>query len=214
MTRVCVFCSARTGANETFKDIAKRCGRLIGENGYEMVYGGSSRGLMGITAKEAAKHGAKVIGIFPTPLSPEDKQLYFAEHKQPNSTIKYETLNTKMDEALFVNNMFERKERMFSISDVFITLPGGLGTIDEFFEIFTIKSLGWHSKEIILVNTEGYWDKMISMIEHTIDMKMASKSCRDFFKVVSTPEEAFEYIKSLAQSTIQKITICKNELTL
>lgn len=197
MMKICIFCSARTGANESFKDVAKRCGRLIGENGYEMVYGGSSRGLMGIAAKEASKYGARVIGVFPTPLSPEDKNLYFAENKKPNSLIKYETLNTKMDEALFVNNMFERKEKMFSISDVFISLPGGLGTIDEFFEIFTIKSLGWHKKEIILVNTDGYWDKMINMIEHTVSMKMASKSCMNFFKVFLTPEEAFAYIKAL-----------------
>ena len=197
MMKVCVFCSARTGANESFKDVAKRCGRLIGENGYEMVYGGSSRGLMGITAKEAAKHGARVMGVFPIPLSPEDKELYFSEKKKLNSPIKYETLNIKMDEALFVNNMFERKEKMFSISDVFITLPGGLGTIDEFFEIFTIKSLGWHKKEIILINTDGYWNKMINMIEHTINMRMASKSCLEFFKVFLTPEEAFAYIKTL-----------------
>ncbi len=199
MIKVCVFCSARIGSNEAFKDVAKRCGKLIGKNGYDMVYGGSSRGLMGITAKEAAKYGARVIGVFPTPLSPDDKNLYYSENKQPNSSIQYETLNTKMDEALFVNNMFERKEKMFAISDVFVILPGGLGTIDEFFEFFTIKSLGWHKKEIILVNTDGYWNKMIDMIEYTIDMKMASKSCRTFFKVCLEPEEAFEYIKLIVK---------------
>ena len=198
--RVCIFCSARNGSKDVFRKVAEKCGALIGINGYDMVYGGSSRGMMGITAKSAAKHGAKVIGIFPTPLSPVDKDLYHANHNDlsNNKSVKrYETLNKHMDEALFVNNMFERKERMFSISDVFITLPGGFGTIDEFFEVFTIKNLGWHSKEIILVNTEGYWDEMLQMIYKSISMHFASKSCNKLFKVVDTPEEAFNYIKKL-----------------
>lgn len=192
--RVCIFCGARNGSDVVFEVVAKRCGELIGLNGYEMVYGGSSKGLMGITAKAAADNGAKVIGVFPTPLSPEDKNLYHTVQSQ--TTLEYETLNENMDEALFVNNMFERKERMFSMSDVFVILPGGLGTIDEFFEVFTIRSLGWHHKEIILLNTNGYWNKMIEMIEHTIDTEFASESCREYFKVFNTPEEIFEYIRS------------------
>lgn len=191
---VCVFCSARSGPNEIFRETARRCGELIGLHNYDMVYGGSSRGLMGITAKAAAENGARVIGVFPIPLSPEDNELY---HAATDEFAKYETLNQNMDEALFVNNMFERKERMFSLADVFVTLPGGLGTIDEFFEVFTIRSLGWHGKEIILVNTEGYWNRMIDMIDHTIDLGFASEECRGYFKVVNTIEEAFEYIKRL-----------------
>ena len=196
--RICVFCSARNGSQSVFESVAEKCGELIGKNGYELVYGGSSQGLMGITAKAASKNGAKVIGIFPTPLSPGDKDLYHLDNNQETPTNQqYETLNTNMDEALFVNNMFERKERMFSTSDVFITLPGGFGTIDEFFEIFTIKHLGWHQKEIILVNTNGYWNEMIAMIDKVISVNFALKDCIKLFKAVETPEEAFEHIKKL-----------------
>jgi uncharacterized protein (TIGR00730 family) len=177
-----------------FKSVAERCGELIGINGYDMVYGGSSRGMMGVTARAAARNGAKVIGVFPTPLSPEDQALYYAESSPPSGPVKYETLNKNMDEAFFVKNMFERKERMFSISDVFITLPGGMGTIDEFFEVFTTRSLGWHSKEIIIVNTDGYWNQLIKLIENTIELRFASKSCQNLFRIVATPDEAFEYV--------------------
>ncbi len=192
--KICVFCSARHGSQSIFEEVAEKCGELIGKNGHELVYGGSSQGLMGITAKAAAKNGAKVIGIFPTPLAPRDKDLY---HLENNQEMQYETLNTNMDEALFVNNMFERKEKMFSISDVFITLPGGFGTIDEFFEVFTIKHLGWHHKEIILVNTNGYWNEMIEMINKVIAVNFALEGCIELFKVVNTPEEAFEHIAKL-----------------
>ena len=129
--KICVFCSARDGVQKSFKDAAEKCGELIGKNGYDLVYGGSSRGLMGVTANAAAKNGAKVIGIFPRPLCPLDTDKYHNGHKLTENE-QYETLNTNMDEALFVDNMFERKEKMFSTSDVFITLPGGLGTIDEY----------------------------------------------------------------------------------
>lgn len=192
--KICVFCSARNSNVPVFRSVAERCGELIGINGYDMVYGGSSRGMMGVTAKSAAKNGAKVIGVFPTPLSPEDQALYYTESANYSGPVKYETLNKNMDEAFFVRNMFERKERMFSISDVFITLPGGMGTIDEFFEVFTTKSLGWHSKEIIVVNTDNYWDRLIKLITKTVKLKFASKNCKSLFKVVDDADEAFKYM--------------------
>lgn len=181
---------------DLFKELAQKCGELIGKSGYDLVYGGSSRGLMGITAKAAARNGAKVIGVFPTALCPDDKDLYHKNGKTEEPSIsQYETLNTSMDEVIFVDNMFERKARMFELSDIFITLPGGLGTIDEFFEMFTIKSLGWHNKEIILVNHDNHWDSMIEMIDQLIDVHFASKSCKKLFETVESVEDAFDYIK-------------------
>ena len=195
--KICVFCSARDKLKTVFKESAEKCGELIGKKGFDLVYGGSSRGMMGITAKAASDNGAKVIGFFPTPLSPLDKDLYHSNGDENIPEDQYETLNTNMDETIFVNNMFERNERMFSISDIFITLAGGFGTIDEFFEVFTIKNLGWHHKEIILVNTDGYWDEMIAMINKSVDMNFASKNSNKLFQIVNTVEEAFEYIAKL-----------------
>jgi uncharacterized protein (TIGR00730 family) len=130
--KICVFCSARYGSQSVFEEVANKCGELIGKNGYDLVYGGSSQGLMGITAKAASDNGAKVIGFFPTPLSPLDKDLYHSNGDENVPEDQYETLNTQMDEALFVNNMFERKERMFSISDVFITSSVNVSNIASF----------------------------------------------------------------------------------
>jgi uncharacterized protein (TIGR00730 family) len=219
--QICVFCGARDGLGEKYKDVATRCGRLIGQYGYDMVYGGSSRGLMGITAKAAKESGAKVTGIFPTPLAPSDQSLHLQEesavlmtetcgtHDAKRFTSvtsssnsdnlasagkKYEVLNIEMHETIFVNNMFERKDKMFNMSDIFLTLPGGLGSIDEFFEVFTTKSLGWHSKEIILINTDNYWNEMIQMINKGISEEFASAGCKKLFYIFDTPELAFEYL--------------------
>ncbi len=218
--QICIFCGARDGTGEKYKDVARRCGTLLGQNNCDMVYGGSSRGLMGITAKAAKKNGARVIGIFPTPLAPSDQLL----HLQDNGVMmtetcgthnakkfintndsdcllsaakKYEVLNTEMHETIFVNNMFERKEKMFNMSDIFITLPGGLGSIDEFFEVFTTKNLGWHDKEIILINTDGYWNDVIQMMKKMISEEFASEGCMQLFSTFNTPELAFEYISKL-----------------
>ena len=192
--RICVFCSAREEKVDlSFKLLAAKVGQLIGEKGYDLVDGGSARGLMGITANNSKATGAKVIGVFPKLLSPLDCNLYQEQHKLG----EYETLNTGMDETIFVNNMFDRKEKMFDLSDYFLILPGGLGTIDEFFEVLTIKSLGWHKKEIILINQEGYWDELLALLDKTVKKYFASEDIKNAFVVFSEIEEAFAYLEGL-----------------
>ena len=192
--RICVFCSAREEKlDQSFKSLAEESGKLIGEKGYDLVYGGSARGLMGITANNASKAGAKIIGIFPRQLSPVDCDLYLEQY----NLGEYETLNTKMDETILVANMFDRKEKMFSLSDYFLILPGGLGTIDEFFEVLTIKSLGWHNKEIIIINQDGYWDQLLLLLDKVIAKHFGSKELKKAFVVFSKIEEAFHYLEGL-----------------
>jgi uncharacterized protein (TIGR00730 family) len=192
--RICVFCSAREEKlDQSFKDLAVKSGQLIGEKNYDLVYGGSAKGLMGITATAARNAGAKITGIFPRLLSPLDCNLYEREVKLG----QYETLNHSMDTTVLVDNMFDRKKQMYSLSDCFLVLPGGLGTIDEFFEVLTIKNLGWHNKEIILINQDGYWEELLFLVNKAISKHFASESAAQAFKIFTKVEEAFHYLEGL-----------------
>lgn len=181
--------SARTGPGEKFKNAAEKCGQLVGENGYDLVYGASSDGLMGIVARAADANGAKVFGVFPTPFLPDNST-------PVNQHRKFEVFNKEIDEVTLVNNMYDREYKLYDLSDIFLVLPGEMGTIDEVSAVISMKHLGWHKKEIIFINTQDYWNKFIDVIEHAISMEFISNHCREAYKVFQTPEEAFEYLKT------------------
>ena len=126
-------------------------GRIIGENGYDLVYGGMDAGLMGMLAKSALQAGGNVTGIVPRKLADIERML--------------EGLN----ETIIVEDLWDRKKRMFAIADAIITLPGGFGTMDEALEVLYWGKLGLHNKPLVLVNIEGYWDDMIAYLESLPD---------------------------------------------
>jgi len=168
-----VFCGARNSVAKEYKELAARCGKLIGALQLTLVYGGTSAGLMGEVSNEALAAGAEVIGVYPKLLG----------LKEP--------INPNLKNCIFVDSMYERKRLLIDKADAYIILPGGAGTLDEAFEIITLKMLGEHNKPIIFVNHNGYWDILNQLFKHIVDKDFAGSYLFDSYRLVSTPEEAF-----------------------
>ena len=146
-----VYLGSSGHARPVFKDCATDMGRIIGESGYDLVYGGMDAGLMGLLAKAALAAGGNVTGIVPRKLADIERML--------------EGLN----ETIIVEDLWDRKKRMFTIADAVVTLPGGFGTMDEALEVLYWGKLGLHNKPLVLVNIEGYWDDMITYLQSLPD---------------------------------------------
>jgi uncharacterized protein (TIGR00730 family) len=147
MPSICVFCGAKEGASPKYMEMAYYTGELIAQRGLKLIYGGGGGGLMGAVASGAMAAGGEVHGIIPTKL---------IERELAKRDI------TSMEE---VPNMAVRKNQMIMQSDAFISLPGGLGTLDEMFEVMTLRQLAYHSKPVGLLNQDGYYDNLIAMCE-------------------------------------------------
>ncbi len=146
--RICVFCAAADGARPEYGAAANQMGRLLVERGIQLVYGGGGRGLMGTIAESVLAHGGEAVGVITRFLV--DKEL---AHK--NLTALH-----------IVQTMHERKMMMATLADAFIAMPGGLGTLDELFEILTLAQLGIHDKPVGLLNVAGYYDPIMSYLDH------------------------------------------------
>ncbi|CAH0350078.1 TIGR00730 family Rossman fold protein [Aquabacterium sp. CECT 9606] len=148
---VCVYCGSRMGNDPAFEAAAREVGRQIGLRGWQLVYGGGSTGLMGAVADAALAHGASVIGVI------------------PHRLVQRELGHPGLTELQVVDTMHERKHRMAMQSDAFLALPGGIGTMEEIFEIWTWRQLGYHQKPLGLLNAEGYYDDLLSFINRSRD---------------------------------------------
>ncbi len=151
MKRICIFCGSASGVNPIYTAAACAIGTEIAERGYELVYGGGRAGLMGIVADAALNAGGNVIGVIPTAL------------------VEKETEHNSLTTLHVVNSMHERKALMADLSDAFIALPGGFGTLDEFCEIVTWAQLGYHRKPACMLNTDGYFDKFLAFIDFSVE---------------------------------------------
>lgn len=171
---ICVFCGSSLGDDPAYAAAARETGKLIAAKGWSLVFGGGGLGLMGEVARAARDGGAGVTGILPE----------FLRHLEPPLS-QGETVEIAAD-------LYDRKERMIAEADAFIVLPGGLGTLDEFYEVVTSAQLAVHSKPIVLVNTNGYYDPLIALMEHVIVHGFAQPVSRKLFRVAATPAEAFE----------------------
>jgi len=170
MKRVCVFCGANTGNRIEYVSATKNlAGELVNRN-IEIVFGGGRIGLMGILADEAIKLGGKVTGIIPKALATK------------------EVAHDGVYELRIVGSMHERKEQMAEISDAFISLPGGIGTLDETFELLTWCQLGYHSKPCGLLNVTGYYDKLVEFLDYTVEENFFKQSHRDMLIVEQHPK--------------------------
>lgn len=174
MRSICVFCGASPGSDGAYAEAAAEMGRLIAEAGLRLVYGGGSVGLMGVVARAARAAGGEVIGVIPG-------FLRYAEI--PEDEV------TKMH---FVDSMHERKQMMFDLSDAFVALPGGIGTLDETIEIMTWAQLGQHAKPIVLVDTNGYWSALLDLLARVVAEGFAKPSLAELYAVVPTPETAID----------------------
>lgn len=165
---VCVYCGSSARVDQVYKDAAVELGKTIAAQGWGVVYGGGRVGLMGLVADSALTEGAPVIGIIP-------------QHIQAR-----EIEHTDLTELHVVDSMHIRKQMMVDKSDAFVILAGGLGTLDEFFELLTWKQLGLHDKPVVMVNVNGYWTKMIEAIRYIADQKFMRDEDFGMFQVVES----------------------------
>ena len=161
---------------EIYHAAASELGKLMAEGGHTLVYGGGNGGLMGDCARAALENGGKVIGIAPS---------FFIRHGV--------TLGS-CTEFIATDTMSERKTLLEEKADAFIVLPGGTGTMDEFFETLTNKQLGLHGKPIAVLNTDGYYSHILSFINDAIGKKFISARCAELYSFCSTPADAVEYV--------------------
>jgi uncharacterized protein (TIGR00730 family) len=178
MRRIVVFCGASPGRRPAYVAAAQDLGRLLASRGIGVVYGGATIGLMGALADAALAAGGEVIGVIPRRLFPA---------KIPH---------TGLSEQRVVATMHERKALMAELSDAVIALPGGTGTLDELFEMFTWSQLGLHRQPIGLLDVEGYWQPLLAFMDHMVQERFISAEHRDTLLVESDPETLLERLGS------------------
>lgn len=178
MKRICVYCASSTGARPEYAAAATELGQLIARRGLELVYGGGNIGLMGILAKACMSNGGHVIGVIPEALM--SKELGLEE----------------LPDLRIVGSMHERKKIMADLSDAFIALPGGFGTLEEFFECLTWTQLGFHAKPFGLVNTSGFYDHLLRFVDHAVEEKLLKAKHRNLLLADSTPKVLLERLLS------------------
>jgi uncharacterized protein (TIGR00730 family) len=167
MKTICVNCGSSPGARPEYREAARELGAQIASRGMTLVYGGARVGLMGDVADAVLERGGKVIGVVPTSL---------------NDQVGHNGLT----ELRVVNTMHERKALMFDLSDAFIALPGGLGTLDEIFELLTWAQLGHHAKPCGLLNVCGYYDQLLGFLDHATVQGFIRREHRDMILVDET----------------------------
>jgi uncharacterized protein (TIGR00730 family) len=175
--RICVFCGSSVGANLSYLAEAKSLGQQIAGGGWGLVYGGTSTGLMGVAADAALSAGGEVIGVLPQDL--QDREI----------------AHRGLTKLHLVGSLHERKALMASLSDAFIALPGGYGTLDEFFEVVTWAQLSIHSKPCVLINTEGYYDFLLRFLDYAVREEFVSPANLGLVQVARDSAEAFQWIQ-------------------
>ena len=175
--RICIFGASGRELDARYYTEAEAVGRLIGENGDSIVFGGGAEGLMGACARGVSAAGGDIVGIAPR---------FFDE-----PGILYD----KCSRMIFTETMRERKQKMEDISDAFIAVAGGFGTFEELCEVITLKQLKQHKKSIVILNTHGFYDELIAMFEKTVEQKFAKEEALSVFTVVDTPRQAVEAVE-------------------
>jgi uncharacterized protein (TIGR00730 family) len=174
---VTVYCSSSGRIARPFLDAAAELGRALAANDWKLVYGGNDVGMMGVLADAVRSAGGKVVGVTP--------QLF----------IDKGVADSQCDELHVTACMRERKAKMESCGDAFVALPGGLGTLEEFFEIVCGKQLAYHNKPIALLNIDGYYDPLLRMIDHGLEMNFIRPRATQLYFVASNVPEAVDYFR-------------------
>lgn len=173
---LCVLCGSREGNDPAFREAAIRLGMLMAQHNIRLVYGGGSIGLMGIIADAVLAAGGEVTGVI------------------PDFLIRREAGHSRLSELIVTGSMHDRKRRMFEMADAFVVLPGGLGTLDETFEIVTWKQIRLHDRPIVVLDVGNYWAPLRSVIKATIDAGFAPAEILELLTFVSSPDEIFDVI--------------------
>lgn len=169
LKRVCVFCGSSPGANPRFADLARGLGHQLVERGIGLVYGGGNVGLMGVVADAVLERGGHVIGVI------------------PHALMAREVGHRGLPDLRIVESMHERKALMADLADAFIALPGGIGTLEEFFEVLTWTQLGMHAKPCGLLNVDGFYDHLLAFLDHGVEQRFLRQEHRDMVLVETRP---------------------------
>jgi uncharacterized protein (TIGR00730 family) len=169
---VCVYCGSRFGTDPAYEAAATGLGAGLAENGWRLVYGAGDVGLMGAVARAAQAGGGETLGVIPVHL------------------FEREVGKRDLTQFIVTETMHERKKVMFMNADAVVVLPGGAGSLDEFFEVLTWRQLGLHDKPLILVNVGGFWDPLIALIDDIVARGFAETSLRGFVQVAQGAEDA------------------------
>ncbi|HSK87519.1 MAG TPA: TIGR00730 family Rossman fold protein [Anaerolineales bacterium] len=186
MKRICVFCGSSPGARPEYLQAARELGHALAGKNIGLVYGGAKVGMMGKVAEAVLEKGGEVIGVIPKGLV--DKEVAF----------------TGLADLRVVGSMHERKALMADLSDGFIALPGGLGTIEEFLEVVTWAQLGIHPKPCGLLNVEQYYNRLLDFLDHTVYEKFVECEHRSMIMVDENPERLLEKFEVYQPPTIDK----------
>ena len=174
MNSICIFCGANPGLDPDFEQQALNLADELVARNITLVYGGSSIGLMGILADRALEKGGRVVGVIPEQL------------------VKREAAHNGLTEQNIVQTMTERKEVMMNLSDAFIAMPGGYGTLDELFEALTNAQLSLHNKPVGLLNVNGYFDHLLAFLDHAETQSLLAPDNRRLLRAGNTPVELLE----------------------
>ena len=177
--RICLYGSSSTDLEQIYYDKAFELGCLMAERGHSMVFGGGENGLMGACVRGLESHGGKAVGVAPR---------FF---DVPG------ILHQECEEFIFTDTMGERKEIMEDMADAFVIVPGGVGTLEEFLEAFTLKQLGQMNKPIGVLNTDHYYDLLIVMMERIMDKGFMKRECADLCGYYEEPADLLDYIENV-----------------
>lgn len=178
---ICVFASSSNFLADFYYHDASELGKLIGQNGYNIVYGGSTLGMMWACAEQVKLNGGKIYGVMPKKL------------------VDMGCRTDNCDEFHLAEGMRDRKAKMDEISDAVIALAGGFGTLEELAEMIVQKQLGYNKKPIVILNTDGFYDNLLRFFDNIISEKFANKVSRDLFYIAHSPQDAIDYINNYVE---------------
>jgi uncharacterized protein (TIGR00730 family) len=187
MNRICVFCGTNTGSRPEYGAAARQLGQLLAEEGIELVYGGASVGIMGELADSVQEHGGHVTGIIPQQL------------------VEKEAAHTGIRNLIVVASMHQRKSQMADMSDGFITLPGGIGTLEGFFELVTWRQLGIHVRPCAILNVAGYFDGLTGFLDHAVREGFLTEIHRDMILVETDPRKLLDRMRAYEPPEEEKL---------
>ena len=173
---IAVFCGSKSGNNERYINDAAQLGKLLAEKKIELIYGGGKNGLMGCVADSVMDNGGIVRGVIPTVL------------------IDWEHQHENISELLVVEDMHQRKRKMYEMSDAVIILPGGFGTLDELFETLTWNQLSIHDKKVFILNSAGFYNPLMAHLKFLTDEGFLYGELEDQITILNSPEELLNYI--------------------
>lgn len=183
---VCIFCGSNAGASPAYADAARRLVHAIAARGLRIVFGGGNVGLMGVVAVTAVETGTHVIGVTPRRL------------------LEREMVHTGLSELHVLDSMHERKVLMTKLADAFVVLPGGMGTLDELFEVVTLTQLGVHEKPCGLLDAGGYFRQLRAFLDHAVEQRFINAAHRDMILVDEDPEALLQRMQDWKMPQVSK----------